>query len=1214
MRRIILLFAGLLFSIYSMGQLKTWTGANASNPHDWNDADNWSPAGVPASTDSVLIPDLGSSGTYPVIGVTDTCYHVQLDQNATFTIPYSLVLQVDAGFTSSTGSANSVSVSGTLRFAGSGGSCTGNLEITGSGSVDVATTRTLDVDGNLTDHANFTNSGIINISASSSLRVNGTFTAYGTSEVHVSTTGTGGLFVIGGYLTWDSSNGLDLQNDGILRFSGMTSGTFTRNVTDTAVISGTGTVEVESGFYLYIQGLLTVNTTFHNSGQIYLYQSTVMTVNGSYTGDGSAAVGAGINGYNSMFITTGPFSWNSTGHVNLNYGAVFRFGGTGTGIVISDSITVDGWGSIDVAGSRTLNLNGTITGNTGFTNSGIVNIRASANLTVNGTFTAYGTSEVHVSTTGTGGLFVIRGNLTWDSSYNLDLQNDGKLRFSGTTSGTFTRNVTDTAVISGMGTVEVESGFNLFIQGLLTVNTAIHNSGQIFLYQSTVMTLNGSYTGGGSAAVSAGINGYNSIFITTGHFSWNSTGHVNLNYGAVFRFGGTGAGITISGILTADGWGTIDVPGSRTLNVTGTLTDNADFTNSGIVNISASANLTVNGTFTAYGTSEVHVSTTGTGGLFVIGGNLTWDSSNDLDLQNDGILRFSGIANGTFTRNVTDTAVISGSGTVEAESGFNLYIQGLLTVNTAFHNSGQLYLYQSSVMTVNGTYTGDGSAAVSAGINGYNSIFITTGPFSWNSTGHVNLNYGAVFRFGGTGTGIVISDPITVDGWGSIDVAGSRTLNLDDTITGNTGFTNSGIVNIRALANLTVNGTFTAYGTSEVHVSSTGSGGLFVIGGNLTWDSSSELDLQNDGILRFSGTTSGTFTRNVTDTAVISGTGTVEAESGFNLFIQGLLTVNTAFHNSGQIYLYQSTVMTVNGSYTGDGSAAVGVGINGYNSMFITTGPFSWNSTGHVNLNYGAVFRFGGTGTAIIFSSDLTVEGSGTVDVATNRTLNINGALTVLSGFSASGNAEIHISTAGTGGTLTLGGTTNFTSSKVIDVQTGGTLRFGGSSGAVFNGTATISGAGTTETESGFILYCDGDFTANTPFVLNGQVNLFSNRTATFNGDFTAGETSGLYVGYNGYNSVLNTNGNFTFNSVNEINLQYNSVFRFGGSSGSLNRNVAGTVTFQNSSTSFVEVTAGRTLYINSPVTINAPFNNYGLVQVNPGKILTLAEDYMIGL
>src|SRR5258708_19913522 len=46
---------------------KTWTGALST---DWNTAGNWSPPGVPASTDDVLIGTTANSPTLSVSGTT----------------------------------------------------------------------------------------------------------------------------------------------------------------------------------------------------------------------------------------------------------------------------------------------------------------------------------------------------------------------------------------------------------------------------------------------------------------------------------------------------------------------------------------------------------------------------------------------------------------------------------------------------------------------------------------------------------------------------------------------------------------------------------------------------------------------------------------------------------------------------------------------------------------------------------------------------------------------------------------------------------------------------------------------------------------------------------------------------------------------------------------------------------------------------------------
>ena len=701
MKKIVLLFTGLFICMFALGTTKTWTGASSTSPTDWGDPSNWSPSGVPTSTDDVEIPDLGLSGSYPVISSGESCNIMQLDQNATFTINSGAgsYLEINSNFLANGSGGNTVTVSGILRFAGSSGT-----------------------------------------------------------------------------------------------FSG------------TAIISGTGSVEVQASYLLSVDGDLTVNTTFNHSGTIYVYGSRTMTVNGSFTASGSSTIYVGVNGNNSVFVTTGAFNYNSTGHISFNYGGIFSFGGTSTSLVISSNIIFDGSGVVDVASTRTLNLSGTLLDNTDFTHSGIINIYSTGTLTVNGTFTASGNAEIHVSTTGSGGLFVMGGNLAYNSSVAIDLQNNGILRFGGTGGGTFTRPVGGSATISGTGSVEIQASYLLSIDGDLTVNTTFNHSGTIYVYGSRTMTVNGSFTASGSSIIYIGVNGTNSSFVTTGAFNYNSTGHISFNYGGIFSFGGTSTSLVVSGNIIFDGSGVVDVASTRTLNLSGTLLDNTDFTHSGIINIYSTGTLTANGTFTASGNAEIHVSTTGSGGLFVMGGNLAYNSSVAIDLQNNGILRFGGTAGGTFT----GTATISGTGSVEIQSSFSLYVDGNLTVNTPFNHSGALFVYADRTMTVNGSFTASGSSTIYVGINGNNSIFITTGDFTYNSSNAISLNYNAVFRFGGTSGSFkrTISGTATItNGYNaSVEVTGGRTLYVDCELVINASLNNSGIIQINTGKDLTVSG------------------------------------------------------------------------------------------------------------------------------------------------------------------------------------------------------------------------------------------------------------------------------------------------------------------------------------------------------------------------------------------------------------------------
>jgi hypothetical protein len=156
-----------LFSIASNGSpARTWTGATNNQ---WATATNWSPAGVPAATDSVIVP---VTSTPPTLAASATVADLSIAAGATLTIagPYTLT---DNGALDALG--------GILG--------TGNVAITGSTAVRGIIVGNLTVTGNYSLLNALTVTGNVVVSAGG-LSLNGhPVTVTG----NFSTTGTGAL-------------------------------------------------------------------------------------------------------------------------------------------------------------------------------------------------------------------------------------------------------------------------------------------------------------------------------------------------------------------------------------------------------------------------------------------------------------------------------------------------------------------------------------------------------------------------------------------------------------------------------------------------------------------------------------------------------------------------------------------------------------------------------------------------------------------------------------------------------------------------------------------------------------------------------------------------------------------------------------------------------------------------------------------------------------
>ena len=66
---IFILIYTLLVTAAGFAETKTWVGGDSDKPTDWDTAANWSPSGVPTSSDEVVI---NSGGNQPVIENTVT--------------------------------------------------------------------------------------------------------------------------------------------------------------------------------------------------------------------------------------------------------------------------------------------------------------------------------------------------------------------------------------------------------------------------------------------------------------------------------------------------------------------------------------------------------------------------------------------------------------------------------------------------------------------------------------------------------------------------------------------------------------------------------------------------------------------------------------------------------------------------------------------------------------------------------------------------------------------------------------------------------------------------------------------------------------------------------------------------------------------------------------------------------------------------------------
>src|SRR5260370_22903778 len=116
---------------------KTWTGSVST---DWNTAGNWSPPGVPASADDVVI---GTTANSPTLSVSGTTVN-------SMTISGTDTLTLDPVISPGLTVTNGITLSSTGGISG-GGNLVAAVTATGAAHITGAFSRTIAVDGTITD-------------------------------------------------------------------------------------------------------------------------------------------------------------------------------------------------------------------------------------------------------------------------------------------------------------------------------------------------------------------------------------------------------------------------------------------------------------------------------------------------------------------------------------------------------------------------------------------------------------------------------------------------------------------------------------------------------------------------------------------------------------------------------------------------------------------------------------------------------------------------------------------------------------------------------------------------------------------------------------------------------------------------------------------------------------------------------------------------------
>jgi autotransporter-associated beta strand protein len=509
-------------------------------------------------------------------------------------------------------------------------------------------------------------------------------------------------------------------------------------------------------------------------------------------------------------------------------------------------------------------------------------------------------------------------------------------------------------------------------------------------------------------------------------------------------------------ILFLSGGGTLDTNGNDPV-FAGTLgSGSGGFTKIGLGNLTLNAAAT----YTGATTLSAGTVTIGANDALGVGGNLTIGAGTTLALGTNSL------SHGLVTTTGA-SPIITGTGTINATTGFFFNHSGNTTIDAVLAGSGGLLKAQTNVVTLTGANTYTGTTEIQNGTLSLNSIGNVGGGASaigapttvengiirmGLSTASTTLQYtGAghtsdrLIGMQGTTGGVTID----ADGTGALVLGGVRTENAGNktlTLRGSSdaliGNTLGAIREIGAV--LTVNKS---------------DGNTWILSEKNTYSGATQVD---NGILRL-----GVDDALPVATALRIGTGATAGTldlNGFDQTIGSLVSQTNSASVTNTLIIDTGNTLTVNGAVTIGVSAAAGA-----TTLFTATGGGDF-----VNNNTGGTFQIGGgtggTNTNAV-TADFSALANFTVDLGPTGTFRVGDANSNTSGSPASSSTLILASTSAsiTAGTINLGqGTgqgsadqalklgagTNELNADVINIggnttRSGGSLEFAGSTGSV---------------------------------------------------------------------------------------------------------------------------------------------------------------------
>ncbi len=668
----------------------------------------------------------------------------------------------------------------------------------------------------------------------------------------------------------------------------------------------------------------------------------------------------------------------------------------------------------------------------------------------------------------------------------------------------------------------------------------------------------------------------------------------------------TGASVTVTGAMTITG----DV------NLTGTLTANANLTINGNVNLTGTLTadtiaLTVGGDFNC--TGGTYSTSGGTlnlaGDLVRTGGSLTFTGTGA-----SGLLVFNGGAaqafnpTGSTFRNVTVSN--SGGATITASAGFTM--RALDLANGTLDIGAQAVSVTGNITQTGGSITSTGTLTLSGAIALTADLSTSTlANLTVSNTVGVTLQAAASLSGTLSVTGILATggNVLTVGGavgvTGTLDLGGAGTF----TVGGNLSF---GALSNAAGSTLVLNGggaqAITPAGQTFGAVQKTGAGttnllgtatfaSLSVTGGTFTLGGATATSLTVNGNLA----NSATFNLNSTAAA-----GTVLLS----------MAAGTSINNTGGTFRVSSS--TANVTLSSPGTTTLSGNEIDLNSRTLRIGGFSTNVLHTLN---GANDTLVLTGSAT-FSGGLTLSGAGSQVQVGTQTLTVTGltvttgTVTVSTGSIAAGASAVNTGASGAvtfsgAGSMSSGAVTNAGSITLAGgtastgtVNNSGTVTFGTAAGASWTVTGNFTSSGTVTNTVANTLSVSGNL------AVSGTFNTPGNSTITMTGAGTTVNTA-VQVGnlttggaatVTATGNALNLAGALTVGTGTSVSLAGLGATitgaATGAGTGTLNGGTAGVTINGDFTIPNYQATSGTTSLGGAVVTLSTFGHNNGTVQL----------------